>query len=558
MKYSILTHGGEHRRALASQGSLVLLAMLLMLAVFALPATAARDRDGDGIRNRLDNCPRTDNPDQADLDRDGLGDACDPDVDGDGQLNQADPCPADPQNACVPTQTGTKTYTASTAQILNPERGWWYTIEPDWNTNQTQPTLTVSQLNALKSTYGVTVVRKYYVIDDFKTTDIPYDLTDPRMADLKMVSDDFAATRAAGMKLIPRWVYVYNTNGGFNLTDPSEAQIKRHIDQIAPILEANKDVLLELQAGFVGCWGEWHGYCGGFNGTASQHVNPDGSLKASGVNIYNYLMQNVPSERMVAMRYPYQVYQLDGSTQFSESEAYSATSRARTGWYDDSIAYDGNDRGTYLGNPSLYDTYMRSFTAFNVSDGEPSGETIPYTRDNILAELAGHHQDLLNMNMADQSTNNLYAWMDDTGVRDTIRKNLGYRFRLTQVTYPTTSVAPGGDLSVDATMVNDGWGKAFNPRAVELVLRNTSTGAEVRMPLPGDDRLALPKGGQSATLHLGGTLPADIAPGNYALSLAMEDPLLRGRPEYSIQLANTGVWQSATGYNNLGVDITVR
>ena len=352
MKHTIVTHGDdERRRALASQGSLMLLAMLLMLAVFALPATAMRDTDGDGIRNRLDNCRETDNPDQADLDRDGLGDACDSDVDGDGQPNQTDPCPADPKNACVPTQTGTKTYTASTAQILNPERGWWRTIEPDWNTNQTQPTLTVSQLNALKSTYGVTVVRKYYVLDDFETTDIPYDHADPRMADLKMVENDFAAVRAAGMKLIPRWVYVYNTNGGYNLTDPSEAQIKRHIDQLAPIWAANKDVTVHLQAGFVGCWGEWHGYCGGYNGTASQHVNADGSLKASGVNIYNYLLQRVPSERMVAMRYPYQVYRLHGSTPFSASEAYSATSRARTGWYNDSIAYDGNDRGTIPRQP---------------------------------------------------------------------------------------------------------------------------------------------------------------------------------------------------------------
>ena len=44
------------------------------------------DSDGDDVRNLVDNCPSTSNPDQSDVDGDGLGDACDPcsDSDGDG------------------------------------------------------------------------------------------------------------------------------------------------------------------------------------------------------------------------------------------------------------------------------------------------------------------------------------------------------------------------------------------------------------------------------------------------------------------------------------------
>jgi hypothetical protein len=42
------------------------------------------DSDGDGIRDAADNCPAAANPDQADLDGDKTGDACDPDQDGDG------------------------------------------------------------------------------------------------------------------------------------------------------------------------------------------------------------------------------------------------------------------------------------------------------------------------------------------------------------------------------------------------------------------------------------------------------------------------------------------
>ena len=37
----------------------------------------ACDLDGDGIRDDADNCPDTPNPDQSDIDNDGVGDVCD-------------------------------------------------------------------------------------------------------------------------------------------------------------------------------------------------------------------------------------------------------------------------------------------------------------------------------------------------------------------------------------------------------------------------------------------------------------------------------------------------
>ena len=52
------------------------------------------DVDSDGVRiDTFDNCPIVSNSDQADLDADGTGDACDSDDDGDAVLDAGDNCP---------------------------------------------------------------------------------------------------------------------------------------------------------------------------------------------------------------------------------------------------------------------------------------------------------------------------------------------------------------------------------------------------------------------------------------------------------------------------------
>lgn len=54
------------------------------------------DTDGDGVEDLTDNCTAAANPDQADIDSDGVGDACDgpADLDADAIADNVDNCPA--------------------------------------------------------------------------------------------------------------------------------------------------------------------------------------------------------------------------------------------------------------------------------------------------------------------------------------------------------------------------------------------------------------------------------------------------------------------------------
>src|SRR3990170_2625369 len=53
-------------------------------------AKIAIDSDTDGVFDDTDNCPSAANAFQGNLDLDGLGDACDPDIDGDATMNASD------------------------------------------------------------------------------------------------------------------------------------------------------------------------------------------------------------------------------------------------------------------------------------------------------------------------------------------------------------------------------------------------------------------------------------------------------------------------------------
>ena len=66
--------------------------VLMGLSRVSNPEYQPVDTDQDGVGDEVDNCPRVSNPEQTDVNQNGIGDACD-DFDQDGILNAEDNCP---------------------------------------------------------------------------------------------------------------------------------------------------------------------------------------------------------------------------------------------------------------------------------------------------------------------------------------------------------------------------------------------------------------------------------------------------------------------------------
>ena len=104
--------------------------------------------------------------------------------------------------------------------------------------------------------HGLTLAQTYCYLDAF----VGKPLSEQKLALLQQSLDHL---RTHGWKAVLRFAYERDMDkqGGPTLED-----ILGHLDQLAPIIRENADVIFVLQAGCVGAWGEWHSSTHGLEG----------------------------------------------------------------------------------------------------------------------------------------------------------------------------------------------------------------------------------------------------------------------------------------------------
>lgn len=426
----------------------------------------------------------------------------------------------------------TTTYTPSDQVITNPERGFYH-HSGDCDKYEFDD----EELAKYRDREKVSLVFCIFYLAEFKTSPI----SDAQLALLNRQAD---AVHAAGMKLIVRFAYTKSDALG---DDASPYWVDKHLDQLKDFFSRNWSVIAVVQSGFVGAWGEGH---------YTQHYGNLGVISdanwADRKAIVAKLLDIVPGNRMVQMRTVKfkRDQRMYGANPTPDALAYTSAPVARVGFHNDCFLGSTRDMGTF-DDPAAEYPYLQADTTYVAMGGETCAVNPPRSEcPTALQELSLFHYSYLNR---DHNPDVLAGW---TACRETVERKLGYRFTLVSASTAPT-VRGGQPLAVKLVIRNDGWSTPFNDRPVKLILRNTQTGAVKKFDVDTDPRRWA--AGSTVTVDKPVTIGL-VAPGTYDLLLHLHDenPGFAWRPEYSIQLANTGLWEPETGFNKLLRQVVVQ
>lgn len=433
----------------------------------------------------------------------------------------------------------TAEYIESDAIIANPERGWQkYSItDENYNTISDYSNIDLSEItNWRTGNDKITLILRCFLLNDFK--DNPISSTY-----LANIQKDFDIIRSAGLKCIIR--FSYSDNISTDIQQPTKTLILTHINQIAPLLEKNKDIIASHQAGFIGTYGEWY-YTNSIELGSEENINAVQWKNRK--EILEAMLNATPPTIPIQVRYPLIKKTLYPNAILTPLKAYQNNSLARIGFFNDGFLNDYGDLGTYevsnqFENPfnTADYNYLSNETKFTPMSGETNGLNPPRTDGaNAIMELDATNWSFMNRDYFAQIISN---WMSSDHF-ETITKKLGYRFVLQNSIFTLNN----NTLSVKINIKNIGFARPFKKRIVYLVLKNSANNSIYNFALNTDIR------NWENTVQIHQTFSIDNLPdGEYSSYLYLPDNelSLQNKPEYSIQMANKDCWDDTTGFNNL-------
>ena len=420
-------------------------------------------------------------------------------------------------------------FTPSTLDFPNPERGFYkYAADP--------AKLDADYLNSITQ-QGYRLIYTPADLSQWRNQDLPQSY-------LNSLNDGFELMRQAGVKAVLRFAYDYEASG----KDTNLAQVKRHIEQLKPIINRNADVIAVWQGGFIGAWGEWHSSANG--------LNSDSNKK----EIAQALLAALPANRQLNLRYPYDLIKWYGTPASAEDFANNSE-KARIGIHNDCYLASIDDTGTYQPRHDQTIEAQRMFTRQHVQYTSFGGETCASvanartTCSDILREGKEFRLAYLNY---DYHETFIDGWTKEGCMAD-VQKNIGYRIELSQFQISSQANA-SGSLKWALKLSNQGWARPINPR--NIVVRFTSSSGSSKDVVLENTNLRTLDSGASAQWEGTLTLP-NLSAGEYSVSLGAPDPdaRLASNTRFSLRFANADSgsvqWNLRTGFLDTGLKVQV-
>ncbi len=432
--------------------------------------------------------------------------------------------------------TNISNFEESTETIRNPERGFYKLVQVELNRDSEDIKSFEEEIEDIESEdTDVSIISFQLNLKNYvKSTKIGNQK-------LQEIQQYFDIMREHGYKVIFR--VVYDSDGEEN-PEPEFEQIIEQMEELKKIYVDNEDILYVIEAGYLGSYGEWHD---GKYDKNKEYRN----------QIIKKLLEIVPSNITINLRKP--SFITDYTTEeLNENNAFSKSDVARLGLHNDGYLASETDYGTFEEEEreeSLL--YQHNLTKYTIFGGESTKSKSQFNNfENAIEDMKYRHCMYLNKTYDEEvkdkwrrtiysSDNDVYSGQNGFKY---IQDHLGYRFVLRDVSMKQE----GDSQTVSLQLENVGFGYIVNPKDVELIYKN---GEEIySSKVDTDIRKDLSKEESLSNLNYTVDLPENIKTGDYEVYLKISEPYesLKDNSRYSIQLANTNIWNEELGANFIG------
>lgn len=426
-------------------------------------------------------------------------------------------------------------YTESIEEIENPERGFYKTsflkLSPSEN-KATNPNAKLTHLRIGISDFSGKVNGNH----DIEFTEDALNALNETLTNIKNNN---------GSAIIR---FAYDNFDGKADVEPSIDMILKHISQLKPVIEENKEVITYIELGFFGPWGEMH---------TSKICTTENASKA-----IDEMLNITPKEIKIGVRTPNYYAKWAGIDRgkLDKNITEEGTNQYRVGLYNDGYLGSESDLGTFanreieikwLEKQAMHTLYGGEVVA-NYATGAPLN-TVNYMSKEAFKTHTTYLNSEWNNEVINQWKQESYDGEDELYIGQTgykyIENHLGYRFVLKKSEI-TNQINEKDKLKIKLQIENVGFANLINNKKVTLIIEKDGKMQEI----PTNIDATKWNSKEKSSIDIEVPLPENIEPGEWNIYLRISEygDINTDNNYKCIQLANNNIWKQEIGANYIG------